>query len=93
MFESSRTDFEWIKRVQRPLMTIKNEVRLIVVGLAVGSVSILVASAARDLLDAFLQQIVPVNEKYLSGWSTVGWKLCYALLLIAVLVVLTVVLV
>ena len=74
-------------------MTIKNEIRLLVVGLIVGSTSILVASAARDLLDAFLQQIVPVNEKYLSGWSTVGWRLCYALLLVALLVVLTIALV
>lgn len=74
-------------------MAICGEISLLTIGLVIGAIGILASSASRDLLDALLQMITPVNEKALSGWYLVFYRALYLLLLVAMLVAITVLLI
>jgi hypothetical protein len=73
---------------------ITNEVRLLIVGLVLGSLAISIAAAFRDCFDTALQIFVPVNDKLLgSGWYLLLYRLFLFLIILSMLVALSILLV
>lgn len=65
-----------------------HQVKLIIVGLLLGTFAILIATSFRDVLDAFLQMTVPITEKALgSGGYLFLWRFFYFLIILALLVI------
>ena len=73
---------------------IHHEIKLLLVGLILGSCSIILAGSFRDLLDAMFQMTVPVSEKSLgTGGYLFLWRLFYFLIVLAILFVFSILLV
>lgn len=70
---------------------VHHQLKLLIVGLILGTFAILIASAFRDVLDAFLQMTVPITEKSLgSGGYLFLWRLLYFLIVLALLVIVSI---
>jgi hypothetical protein len=67
---------------------VHNELKILVIGLILGTFSLLIASAFRDALDAFLQMSVPVSERALgNGIYLLLWRICFFLIILALLAI------
>lgn len=73
---------------------IHHEIKLLIIGLVVGSCSIILAGSFRELLDALFQMTVPVNEKSLgSGGYLFLWRLFYFLIILSILICVSIILI
>jgi hypothetical protein len=67
---------------------VHHQIQLLIVGLILGTFAILIASAFRDVLDAFLQMTVPISEKSLgSGPYLFLWRIFYFVLILSLLII------
>lgn len=67
---------------------VHKEFKLLIVGLIIGCFSIFLASSGRDLLDSFIQLVIPVSDRAISGGGYLfAWRVCYFLLIVALLVI------
>lgn len=68
-----------------------NQVKLIVIGLIIGTFSIFAASSFRDFMDSILQIATPIGERSLAGGAIlVAYRFCYFLIILAILVAVSV---
>jgi hypothetical protein len=74
--------------------SITRQLKVLIFGLVVGTCSIILAGAFRDVLDAMFQMAVPISEKSLnsSGYLFL-WRLLYFIIVLAILVILSILLV
>ena len=72
----------------------KSQIIIIIVSLIIGTFSLLAAGSFREFIDSVLQVSVPIGEKSLQGgMMLVGYRFCYFLILLAILVAVSVILV
>ncbi len=70
---------------------IHNQIRIVIIGLIIGTFSILAASSFRDAFDAVLQVATPIGERSLSGGGMlVAYRTCYFLIILAILIAATI---
>jgi len=63
------------------------QVKLIIVGLIVGTFSIFAASSFRDLVEAILQVATPLGSHSLAGGSVlVAYRVCYFLIILSIVI-------
>ncbi len=73
---------------------VHHQIKLLIVGLILGTFAILIASAFHNVLDAFLQMTVPISEKALSsGGYLFLWRLFYFFIILALLIIASITLV
>jgi hypothetical protein len=69
-------------------ISVQQELKILIFTLILGTFSILMASAFRDVLDAFLQTAVPVSDRSLgTGGYLFLWRLCFFFIILALLII------
>lgn len=67
---------------------VHHQIKLLVVGLILGSFAILIASAFRDLFDSMLQMAIPVSERVLgTGGYLFLWRLAFFLIILSLFII------
>lgn len=70
---------------------VSRQVKIILVGLLIGTFSLLSASAFRDCVDSVFQVAVPIGERALGqGGMLIAYRGCFFLIILALLVAATV---
>jgi hypothetical protein len=73
---------------------IHQEIKLLIVGLIIGTCSIVLAGSFRDVIDAVFQMTVPVSEKQLgTGGYLFLWRFCYFIIALSILIMISILLV